>query len=623
MTTAEAYAHRAERFEREADRQASRSRSVSNLRGLAFVVALTAGLYGVFSKERAPAAGPLAAVAALSFVALIVAHGRILGREQDARRWARVNRDAQARVTGKWRTLPLDGARFLDERHPYTADLDVFGPGSLFQRISVARTHYGQRALAAYLSEPSDLAVASARQHAARTLAPELDLRQRLEASAVAVTESADTQGIARRRAPSGEPLDPEPFLQWAEAEPRLSIRRALVITAWALPPILFSLIAVAQLKGWSPAVWAPVLVVQIFVAFSVRAETGRVFFAVSATQGAFVRYGPMLEVIERAELASPLIQSLRERLSEGGAPPSAAMLRFQRLLGWFELRHNGLVHPFVDAFLLWDLHCVLALEKWQRVHGRRARRWFEALGEFEALSSLAGLAHDEPEFSWPDLVDGPAVFIASELAHPLIDRDRRVANDVALAEPGRGLLVTGSNMSGKSTLLRSMGLAAVLALAGGPVCAVALRLAFCRVRTSIRVRDSLEQGVSHFYAEVRKLKTALESAEAGEAVLFLLDEILHGTNSRERQVGARWLLRRLLECGAIGAVTTHDLELCRLEGPLMERVVQCHFQENVEDGRMTFDYKLRQGPVSGGNALRIMRMLGMGVPADPGGADL
>jgi DNA mismatch repair ATPase MutS len=167
------------------------------------------------------------------------------------------------------------------------------------------------------------------------------------------------------------------------------------------------------------------------------------------------------------------------------------------------------------------------------------------------------------------------------------------------------------------------MGLAAVLALAGGPVCAAALRLACCRVRTSIRVRDSLEQGVSHFYAEVRKLKAALESAEAGAPVLFLLDEILHGTNSRERQVGARWLLRRLLECGALGAVTTHDLELCRLEGPLMESVTQCHFQENVEDGRMTFDYKLRQGPVSGGNALRIMRMLGMGVPTDPDGADV
>jgi DNA mismatch repair ATPase MutS len=187
----------------------------------------------------------------------------------------------------------------------------------------------------------------------------------------------------------------------------------------------------------------------------------------------------------------------------------------------------------------------------------------------------------------------------------------------VSLARPGSALLVTGSNMSGKSTLLRSLGVAAVLAFAGAPVCARRLRLSKLVIRSSVRVNDSLERGVSHFYAEVKKLKTALDATSDGRAVLFLLDEILHGTNSRERQIGARWILAELLKHGAIGAVSTHDEELCRLPPELMTRVELVHFRETVSDGAMTFDYRLREGPVKAGNALRVMRLAGLDVPLD------
>jgi DNA mismatch repair ATPase MutS len=370
-----------------------------------------------------------------------------------------------------------------------------------------------------------------------------------------------------------------------------------------------------AWLVGASPLLWLVPVVVQVLVNGSAREETTRTFLAVSSTQGAFLKYSPLLELLEQIDVRAELISDLKNRMHRTDQRPSVSMRRFQRALGWFELRHNGLVHPFVNAVLMWDVHCVLALEAWQASAGREARGWFLALGELEALSSFAGLAHDEPDFAWPSVEPGPPRFEAEGVGHPLIPGDRRVTNDVSLPDPGRALLITGSNMSGKSTLMRAMGLAAVMALAGAPVCARRLRLSELDVQTSMRVSDSLEQGVSHFYAEISKLKRVLSAAEAGHPVFFLLDEILHGTNSQERQIGARWVLARLLELSAVGAVSTHDIELCRLDAPLMDQVDQFHFRETVENGAMRFDYALRPGSVSGGNALRLMRQLGIEVP--------
>jgi DNA mismatch repair ATPase MutS len=292
-------------------------------------------------------------------------------------------------------------------------------------------------------------------------------------------------------------------------------------------------------------------------------------------------------------------------------------MKKFRGLVGWFDLKHNGLVHPLVNLFLLWDVHCAIGLERWQKSVGTKLRFWFEAVGWFEALSSLASYAADEPGTTYPEFVEAEVRYQAKGLNHALLDPKTRVSNDVVLSEVGSALLITGSNMSGKSTLLRAMGVSSVLALSGAPVPAERLILSRLLVRTSIRVADSLEHGVSHFYAEISKLKLVVDDASRGEPVLFLLDEILHGTNSRERQIGARWVLRELLEKGAIGAISTHDQELCRLTPELMNRVELVHLRENVADGRMTFDYRVYPGPVTSGNALRLMRIVGLDVPLE------
>jgi DNA mismatch repair ATPase MutS len=356
-------------------------------------------------------------------------------------------------------------------------------------------------------------------------------------------------------------------------------------------------------------------LTVQLLITLNTGPDAARVFGAVSSSPGAFSRLRPTLRSIEEASLKAPLLSRLQRVFSDGPRSASEQMHRFERVLSWFELRHNGMVYPFINVLFLWDFHSVVALERWQAQSGRALAPWLEALGQWEALSSLAGLAHDNPDFIFPELSRDPSVYEAHGLGHPLIPARARVPNDVLLGGPGSALLVTGSNMSGKSTLLRAMGIAAVLGLAGTAVCARSLRISPMRVYTSMRISDSLSQGVSHFYAELKKLRAALLATRGEFPVFFLLDEILHGTNSEERQIGARWILAQLIEAGATGAVSTHDLGLCALPPNLMNRVHTVHLRESVEGEQMTFDYKLRSGPVSGGNALLLMRSLGLEVP--------
>lgn len=609
------YTERQQRFHAEAERLGALSRTIGNLRGLSFGTFVVAGIFAALGKSQEISA-TVALLALASFVGFIVWHGRVDRREQAAARSAEVNADAVLRVSGRFRELPDDGARFAEPKHPFASDLDLFGPASLFQRLGVARTSFGQATLANWLktTEPPAPEVIARRQAAVKELSEKLDLRQEFEALALGVIEhSRSATGDKRvlRR-----PADTASLLHWAESKPTLSEKRVFVAATRALPPFTVAALF-AYLYGATPLPFLALLILQLLVLVATRGDSTRAFTAVSKHEGAFLRYGAMLRLLERLEAESLLLRELRQRLQRTGETPSELMARFERIVGFFDLRHNGLIHPFADLFLLYDNQCTLALEKWQAQAGKELRGWFEAIGEFEALSAFAAFLHDEPGVTFPSVDDGRAHFEATALAHPLLPAERRVANDARFSAPGEALLVTGSNMSGKSTMLRSMGLAVVMALAGAPVCAQRLSLSRLALRTSIRVSDSLEQGVSHFYAEVSKLKAALDGTKGQFPVFFLLDEILHGTNSHERQIGARWVLAELIKHGAIGAISTHDTELCRLTPELMEKVRLVHFRETVEDGKMTFDYRLREGPVRSGNALRVMRIVGLDVPLE------
>ncbi len=631
---AERYRQRGARFDADAERLGARSRLIGNLRGLTFGVTAVALGFSIFGDG-----GLLALSAAgLSFAAffgLVTYHSRVIEQEAHARRWARVNDCGRLRTTDGWRTLPTTGAGLIPGDHPYAGDLDVYGPGSLFQRVSVAHTRYGQKTLARWLAEPAEAAEIKARQQAVRDLAPRLDFRQALEAESLAIVERAGKEPGTME---VGIGPNPEPLLRWAEAEPELTPRPWVRLLAWVLPTCTVAGMVASFGFGKPMVLWTAPFLAQVVLLASQRRTTTAAFAAASSTEGAFLRYGAMLRLVEELDAAAPWVNERKARLmrkdAEGessgiassGIVPSQSMRSFRSIVGWFDLRHNGMVYPFVNALLCWDLHCTLALERWKARGGKYARGWFEVLGDMESISSLAGLAHDEPDFCLPRVeAHEPALegggreglFEAERLGHPLIADSKRVENDVDPLRGGEALLITGSNMSGKSTFLRSVGTACVMAFAGGPVCARELRVTLCEVITSIRIADSLAGGVSHFYAELEKLKRVVDATSGPRPVLFLLDEVLHGTNSRERQIGARWVTAQLLERGALGVVTTHDSELCRLTPELMERVRQAHFRENVQGDRMTFDYTLRPGPVTEGNALRLMRLVGLSVPLE------
>jgi hypothetical protein len=571
------------------------ARLVTLLTAVALVVARTWLPLGI--------AGWLAAAtASCAFVGLVAVHARLAARRHRVQTSLDFIQRALSRMDGKWASFPEDGKDLHRDDHPYALDLDVFGPGSLYQLLNDTRTHPGRRRLGLWLSEPADATVVAQRQQAVRELSGLHELREGLAVAGVSLVETNP---------------DPEPFLVWASGEPHLRVSPGLKALMWALPTANIALLVAAPRA--SVAVWA--FAIAFGASMLVLARLGPrlrpAIQAASQRSADFERFARLLVIVESGRFEAPLLRRVQARLQASGFKASVELGRLARIVSTLEARENGAFRAIFGPLLLWDLHGVAALERWQRRVGPHVRDWLDALADFEAMASLATFAFEHPSYAWPEVDSGPLHFEAVGLGHPLLDPSRLVVNDVALPEPGSALLVTGSNMSGKSTLLRSMGVAAVLALAGAPVCARSLRVSVCAVRTSMRISDSVRDGVSRFYAEILKIKGVVDTATQGQPVLFLLDEVLHGTNSRERHLGARAVLRALLQAGAIGAISTHDLALADLSDLTQGSVRTVHFQEQVDGDKMTFDYRLRDGLVRSGNALRWMRIVGLPVPED------
>ena len=575
---------------------------IANARLIAFVGAAFAAAWGLWG--RAAFGWLVAAILLVLFAVLAVYHSR-LGRERA--RWAML-RDMQqhalARLDRRWNDLPIPWIPAVPADHPYATDLDIVGRASLWQLLDTTTTMMGRDTLAAWLLGPAAPATVHARQGAVADLAPRLDLRQDLE---------------LRGRLAAGEAADPAPFLAWAETRDASASPGWLRGFAW-IGPAAFVVLAAAQLAGLAAY---PLWIVPVFVNLAIGATAGRRAYGaiagVASTHRAIAAYGGQLDLLANAAFAGAAMQALQTRLgsAERGAP--VMLRRFSRLAGMVIPPGTVLYLP-LQAALMWDIHVLMAMERWRSEGGHNARRWLETLGEAEALSALAGLRHDHPDWVFPDVDPARDAFRATQLGHPLLPDGIRVRNDVVAGPPGTFLLVTGSNMSGKSTLLRAIGVNTVLAQAGGPVCAEALSLPPAALWTSVRVQDSLERGVSFFMAELQRLKLVVDAAtharaDGGPRVLYLLDEILQGTNTAERSIAARRIIAYLVEQGAIGAVSTHDLALA--DDPRLAPVaVSVHFTDTVGEGPdappMSFDYRLRRGVATTTNALRLMRLIGL-----------
>jgi len=575
------------------DRRAAR---FANARVLFFLLAGTCVALGIVGKRGAWiwAAGGLSAVL---YALMAVAHQRVIDREQRARIRIDLNQRGIARLNGGWRAFTGDGQRFLDADHLYAPDLNLFGPSSLFQLLNETATGRGEALLAQWLSTRAETEIALQRQAAARELAPLIDLRQNL---------------VLEARLAAEKRAEPQRFIDWVEGGPPLDSIRWSRPLAWLLP--LGTLLTYALgVAGVLPrGLWWIGVPLLLATGALTRKPLASSYEAITFGEAGFARLEEVFAVLARASFESAFLRGLSHPVA--GVPK--ALRQFGRLFSFAELRQSPLLHAVIHFFTLWDIHWLFQLDRWRQRHRAEVRRWFDMLAEFEAIGCLATLAHDRPSFSYPAFTQQGPRFAAQQLAHPLLDR--AVPNDLELSGPGQALLITGSNMSGKSTLLRAIGTNAVLALAGAPVSAEQLEISPLQVLTSIQVHDSLEKGISHFYAEARRIKALLDGAAQAEGkAIFLLDEILLGTNTRERQVASREVLKLLLRTGAIGAVSTHDLALATLTEDSTFRVRNVHFRDSWANGRMHFDYRLRPGLLETGNALRVLREAGVPIPDD------
>jgi DNA mismatch repair ATPase MutS len=365
-------------------------------------------------------------------------------------------------------------------------------------------------------------------------------------------------------------------------------------------------------LAGWHWGFSLGLLTVQMILNRRTRARVNRVSLLTSRTARVFRAYARILRQIEDARLTGARLREMQDGLFEDQRPVSRHILSLARIASGFEVRRSEILHPLLNALLLWDLHCVARLERWKSRHAETAAGWLEILGEFEAISSFANLRFNHEDWAFPGIVPEPGVFQAEALGHPLIPPEERVCNDLRIGGGGTILIVTGPNMAGKSTFLKTVGVNLVLGLAGAPVCASFCRVSPFKLYTSMQVSDSLDKRLSLFYAELQRLKKILDVIARGEPVFYLLDEMLKGTNALDRQAGAIALLRQLVGSEAAGVVATHDLELTKLETEFPGRIRNLHFDGTVEGDRLVFDYTLKPGRCESFNALALMRRIGI-----------
>lgn len=536
------------------------------------------------------------AVPVVLFAILVVLHERARRACHRALRAADYYRKGLARLDDRWAGSGEQGLRFLNPDHPYAGDLDLFGPGSLFERLCSARTRAGEDRLAAWLLNPAAPEEILARQAAITEIRPRLDLREDLELLGKDVREG----------------IDPDAVSEWGKT-PRIFRGSAIPIIAGIL-----AVLGVATLTYWLAfdgdwRLLVGVLCADVALVMATKKRMSAVLAALDRRSHDLVLLSALLARLEHEPLETPRLKVLREALETEGEPASRQIARLARLLNLLDAMKNQLFAP-LGALVHWTLLFAVAIDAWRGRSGGAIAGWIAATGEFEAFCAMAAYSFENPADPFPTIEPGEAHFIAQGIGHPLLPESVCVRNDVALGGDLGVYFVSGSNMSGKSTLLRTLGTNTVLSLAGGPVRASQLRLSPLAIGATLRIQDSLQAGRSRFYAEVTRVRQLVDLAAGPIPLFFLLDELFNGTNSHDRQVGAEAIVRGLIDRGAIGLVTTHDLALAEIADRLAPRAVNVHFEDHLENGTMHFDYRMRPGVVQKSNALALMRAVGLDV---------
>jgi MutS-like protein len=538
------------------------------------------------------------------FLAIAILHAKVLHNRACAERAVDFYRKGLARIEDRWITPDKEGTAQTDTRFDihsslYATDLDLFGEASLFKLLSLARTRMGEDTLAAWLLSPAPVAEITQRQAAIAELRSRLDLRED-----IAILGPNSDQDLKVG-------IHPKALTQWAEAPNQLSHPWLRWLS------LLLAIAAIATAIVWAElgtkAPFFAIVIIETIITASLRKQTAAIFHGTEHALEDLQLLSSLLARLEREPFKTPRLQAIKTKLSSHHLAASQAIARLRTIVEYI----RSLDSVFMKALnipLMYVVQVAYAAEAWRRAHGAAVRSWLEAVGEAEALLSLSGYCYEHPADPFPEFVEGPPCFIAEQLGHPLIPSAKCVRNDISVCGETRVLLISGSNMSGKSTLLRAIGINTALAMAGAPVRAERMQLTPLQIGASILINDSLQEGASRFYAEITRLRHICDLAEHHPPVLFLLDELLQGTNSKDRLIGAEGVVHALLASGAIGLISTHDLALTNIGNEKDPRLHNVHLQDRIEDGRMKFDYKLQEGVVTRSNGIELMRLIGLKV---------
>jgi len=594
-TPSEEYRQRQQARETSVEQLDGRHRTLGNMRLLLVIVALLIAWWAVY---RHDISAWWLLLPAAAFIAVATYHAAILRKKSLAERAVDVYRKGLARIEDRWIGNGQQAPRPDATTSLYATDLDLFGAGSLFELLSQARTCMGEDTLAHWLLSPSPVSEIIERHAAVSELRSRLDLR-----------EDMAILGENGQKLKTG--VHPKALLQWAEQPTQLKQQNL----RWAA--LLLALLAIAGAIVWGETgIKTPfllVLVVEVFIAFSLKERLNKVFAGTDRALADLELLSSLLARLEREPFTSPRLLLLKQELASHAIPGSKAIAHLKTIVQYIDSRDN-LFMRLLDKPLMYSVQVAFAAEAWRRAHGKAVSSWLNAVGEMEALLSIAAYSYEHPADPFPEFVEGPPSFYAEELGHPLIPIAKCVRNTVSISGKTRALLISGSNMSGKSTLMRAVGINTVLAMAGAPVRAQRLQLTPLHVAASILVNDSLQEGSSRFYAEITRLRHICDLAGQRPPVLFLLDELLQGTNSKDRLIGAEAVVSELIDNGAIGIISTHDLALTDMQRSGEGRLQNMHLQDEIEDGKMKFDFKLRDGVVTKSNGVELMRLIGLKV---------
>lgn len=561
----------------------------------------------------------LAGILFIGFLGVAFYHELMERQIRQSNLLMRIYDQSAARIRRDWPKLKFEDCQPSEKFEPVSVDLDLFGPNSLYALLATAKTVSGVATLGQWIEQPAEPDEIKARQVAVAELKDQADWRTdfALRCHQLSASQSGPSRFVTW--AESDDWIHPRPWLLWFCRLNALATIAAILLLLTGILPLTIA---------------GPILIVTITLNFVVSVffagTMHEIFNSISSHRHEIAHYTELFSGISEFESKSPFLKQIQSQLTD---EPNNVLKHIASLsqLNWLaNIRKNGMlfiVYLMFEFLFMWDVHVLHLLERWKQRHGKLARTWFEALGKWEAILALSNLAYDNPDWVFPivEQREGSDVLIqCKQLGHPLMD-ESRVCNDAAVGPPGSVLLVTGSNMSGKSTLLRSVGVNVVLAQMGSVVCAKEMSLPPTVVETSMRIVDSLAAGTSFFMAELKRLKEIVDQADSfsnnsSQTLLFLLDEILQGTNSAERQIAVSRVVESLIDRGAIGAISTHDLDL-GTTAELKEACIPIHFTEQFEtvDGKkqMTFDYHARKGIAPTTNALKLLEMVGLADESD------